>query len=995
MRRIAFLLAAVGVVAPAAAAELRVPILVAPLVTAGNSVPAFPAEPVVVGIPFAPEEGLRDAGALGMSGTSAAQFRVLQRDPVTGNVVWVLASFMSDGGPYAVTPGAGDFGGAPIARDTGTRIEVNTGAARFVVRKAGFNGLDEVVVGDVSRVVPHADGGVVVLSGGVRYESRLDVGSDVTIEENGPVRAVVRARGTLRAADGARSLDYTVRLHFGRGQGTCRADVTLRNAALANLGTPAFDAAWFEVPLELGLDREVRFGTAGGSVAARIGDTGTAHLFQGDNAVARDGRTSELLPFLTPSVGLEIVIGSTTHAALGSPSDAASGWVRLDDGNRAVLAGLRDLAPLFPSGFDVQGSKLAVELFSRHNSKRGLVFSWGAHETREILLEFAASGADVQRFEARLVSPQLGRCEYERYRVTGALCGERRLVTVDQQSRFFAELGETWAPPRIAAGDLRLRRRYTFGTTGGGNQFDQDECLLLDFLRTGAGGLFHQARFGVQWKADQAVPHSDDFDYGTRQNGITDIQILQPETFHGKGAGNQFDDEHPHWVSMLHYYHLTGDERVREAFVDYGEWRRYRAGHPVYGAINGGAIQHFRLWSRCLRDVALLWEATGDDRALSDLRRMALVLTTTIESGTGLGRNLERGYFYFGDPADPQRRIHLFFLTEMNGMAAQEAMRVLPADDPLREELRDYLTGLAWFTLQEAQIVPDAIGYPYGYFAAAPNPVPGTRGDQTGLLLAHGYEMTGHAEFVQRARAFAWRVAEYQHALRASELSTHARIYRWLNRERVGALLVEPEARRNGDGSWTLRWQAPAGARAYIVKYGARPLVRHLGFDAVTRTFAIDPATAMNFWAAGNLAGEPEPSLSGALETWTTPVLPAGDWHFGVTVLGERPLVPTPPSALRIEGPPRASGPRPSTPASPVHAVITPSGVRFDGARPGTQVAIFTVAGKLVWRQAADIAGVARWTQEPGAARTARGVYFYRIDVPGAAPRIGRILRLR
>jgi hypothetical protein len=44
----------------------------------------------------------------------------------------------------------------------------------------------------------------------------------VAIEENGPVMAVVRARGILRSASGGTSLDYTVRLRFETGQTTCR-----------------------------------------------------------------------------------------------------------------------------------------------------------------------------------------------------------------------------------------------------------------------------------------------------------------------------------------------------------------------------------------------------------------------------------------------------------------------------------------------------------------------------------------------------------------------------------------------------------------------------------------------------------------------------------------------------------------------------------------------------------------------------------------------------
>jgi hypothetical protein len=905
--------------AAAAAAAAKIPILTEPLVPFGAPARVIAGEVVTAGVPFAPEEGLNDVASLRLRGASAAQFRVLQRDPNSGHVTWALVTFVADGGPYAVERVAGAAPAGGLARDAGDTIVVDTGAAQFTLRKQRFNGFERVVHRGATRVRPHAGGGVVVSVDGVRFESGFDPGSETVVEDDGPARAVVRSRGTLRDARGTPSLRYTVRMQFDRGRSDCRVFVTLRNADRAAPRGVRFDAAWFEVPLELGPEREVRFGFPGEGFWGRLGRGAKAHLFQADNSVMRHPRTVALLPHLGTAVGLEVELDGAVHNALGTRTDAATGWLRLDDGTQAVLAGMRDLAPQFPNGFDLDGDRLAVELFSRHNPKHGLLFAWGAHETRELLFEWAAQGADPAAFGQRLQAPPLGRCTFERYRDTGAFCGERRLVSVEEESRFFGELGRRWQPPRFEAGDLALVRRQDFRTTGGPNQFDQDECLLLEYARAGNAGAFLQARLGVLRKADQAVVHSDDFDHGALRNGVDRLATDDADTFHGRGCGNTFDDEHPHWVCMLHYWHLTGDERVREAILDYGEWRRYRAGHPLHGARFGGALHHMRLWSRCLRDMALLWETTGDRRDLHDLRTMATALVTTIERDGSRGRNLERGYFYFGDPADPKRRIHLFFLTEMNSLAVHEAMRVLPADDPLREELRDYLSGLAWFTLQEAQILPAAPGYPYGYFAAAPNPETGSRGDQTGTLLVHGYETSGDPEFIARARALAWRVPQDSHPLRASEPATHVRIYRWLHRDAASALLVAPQVEPHADGSYTLKWRSPPGARTVVVKYGTKRLVETLDFDPVRRTFAADTAAAMPFWAATNLHGEPPAPAAGGMQTWRTPPLPPGRRFFAVKLLGDgrlrgsgTPVAPSDPNAATGAGirAPRSEAPR-------------------------------------------------------------------------------------
>lgn len=1000
------ILAAVAALCTAVpAAALEIPILVSELVPAGTAGRARQNEVVSLGIPLDDAEAITSVSQLGLAGASAAQFRILRQDPGSGRIRWVEATFPAStpGAGYALVRGAGAFGGAPMATDDGSRIVVQTGAARFEIRKSGFNLLDRVVRGTAEVVSAHADGGIVVLSAGTLFTSSADAGSSVVLEVNGPVRAVVRAQGTLRSAGGAALLDYTARLHFDRNAAACRAFVTLRNADVASPAVARFDAAWVELPVRLQGSRQVTFGFPGSGFAGTLGAAGAAHLFQGDNTFQRGARTGNILPYLTPAQGLEVVIDGATHNALGSTADVARGWMRLQDATQAVLAGMRDMATLFPSGFDVQGERLSVELFSRYNNLQNLVFSWGAHETRELLFEFAPAGADPEPFRYRLQHPLAARCTFEHYRDTGAIWGEKRLVTVAEERAIFAGVGKTWNAKSYTQADIKLDRDYSFGTTGGGNQFDQDETHLLDWLRTGDAGRFLQGRLGVQWKADQAVPHSDDFDYGTRQNGVSDISVDQPASFHGKGSGSQFDDEHPHWLCMPLYHLLTGDERIREASLEYGEWRRYRAGNPTYGAIWGGALGHFRLWSRAYRDVAIVAEMSGDPRYLEDLRRMTGALVNTIEVGTGNGRNLERGYWYFGDTTDATRRIHLFFLTEMNAIGVHEALRILPANDPLRESLRDYFYGLAWFTLQEAQISQAAIGYPYGYYAAAPNPDLGTRGDQTGLVLAHGYRMSGDPEFAERARTFAWRVVEYQHELRASELSTHVRLHTWLHRDGSGALFVDPQATRNGDGSYTLRWTTPPGAREFIVKYGSKPLVENLGFDPTTRQFHYDPAAAMNFWAATNLAGEPAPGAAGTSNVLTTPPLGAGTWYFKVKVLTERGNGAAAPSNLRLDGPLAPPGPRGATVPGNPKADCDGLDVRFERTPPshfawsglpaGATLGVYDVAGRLVQR----------WTdvRQPrivwdgrgrSGMRIASGVFLYRVDAGSDRTQRGRIV---
>jgi hypothetical protein len=868
--------------APSLAHGLDIPIHV------DGEIDALAPPVVTLGVPLGAGAAIRDVSELGMSGARAAQFRALQRDRDTDTLRWVLVSFLPDPAPAApmLTRGNGAFGGAALAREDAEAIHIDTGAARFEIRKRRFNFLNRVEHASARDVLPHL-GGIVVQADGVRYRSSLDAASQAVIEENGPVRAVVRATGVLCDSSGARHLGFTARLIFEHESAACRAFVTLRNADIAAATPWRFDAAWVELPVQLGAERQVRFGADDGArvFSAPLGPDGQASLFQGDNAQRRHPRTSRIVPHLTPALGFEVVMDGFTYAGLGDRQDAADGWMRLSDGERAVHVAMRDFAPLFPSGLQVTGNVVAVDLFARRNPQPGLVFSWGAHATREIVFAFGDAASDPLQLDARLRAPLVARCSFEHYRDTGSVLGETRLVSAEEQRRFFAELGHAWELRDLRPDEIEVMRQWSFRTTGGWNQFDRDLAYLVDFLRAGQTRRLEQARLGVQWKADQAVSHSDDFDFGERQYRVDDVDVEEPESFLGKGAGNLFDDEHAHWTSMILYYYMTGDERIRDAILDYGEWRLYRAGNPAYGAIHGGALRHFRLWSGAFRDMALLYDFTGEARYLAALRTMARTLVETREENGSRGRSLERGYFYFGKQDDPDRRVHLFFLTEVHPPAVLAAMRALPAHDPLREELRDYLAGLAWFALSEARVAGSERGYPYGYFAARANVEPGERGDQTGILLAHGYEMSGDPRFVEDARDLTWRVLQDQNALRGSELSTHVRIHCWLHRHERGATFLDSVATPNADGSWTLRWKAPHNAAAYIVKYGRRSLVETLEFDQLTRTYTVDPDSAMNFWAAINLPDEPAPAQPYALQTYTTPVLPPGPWHFRVKVL--------------------------------------------------------------------------------------------------------------
>ena len=141
-------------------------------------------------------------------------------------------------------------------------------------------------------------------------------------------------------------MGYVVRLHFYKGQSQCRVFVSLRNAELAALSPKSFDAAWIEVPLQLGSSRNVAFGFGGSGVSGNLSAGSPAHLFQADNTFQRSPRTDRITPYLCTADGVEISIALTVIGRTGVServrAGIASHRVRPNTGIENIVKGSPD-----------------------------------------------------------------------------------------------------------------------------------------------------------------------------------------------------------------------------------------------------------------------------------------------------------------------------------------------------------------------------------------------------------------------------------------------------------------------------------------------------------------------------------------------------------------------------------------------------------------------------------------------------------------------------
>lgn len=888
-------------------------------------------EPVTFGLPVAAAEALCSTAGLTIP-NHELQTRVLRRrdDGLcggAGSIEWLLLDTRVDlpaGGSATpvLTEGTPPPAAPDLAVDGGGVITVDTGAATFTIRKQGFNLLDSVAVGGTELVAGGASAGLELIAGGVAYHSADDPASDVAIEENGPLRAVVVARGALRSGAGDGLLDYTVRLHFHRGHGWCRALVTLRNASLGRQQHVAFDSLELVVATSLA-GAGATVATHQGPVATSLSGTHVVSLFQGETAfpVFRDydfddyDGQGHLIRDKWPT----LVEGYTIHRdatllATGNRDQVVDPfWLELATPGGRLTAATRFAAGWWPQGLRASGDgTVRVGLFPVGND-RPFWARFTGHVTREVLLDFGAGPApDPAARPAMFQYPLAGKAaDPAYYDASGALW--ERMLAVSEQRAWYAAQGWPTGYPDDWRPDFHLTRHFYWGTGGGRNQYDQAKVQAWSFLRENApwaGVWWLEAEQRFAYNADLAVYHSDDFDGA--DPSAADFNYL-PGIEHIPYAKAVFEGEHFHSYGLSLWYYLTGDERLREAYEDLGEYLL----HPVvagYDVEARGVAWH-------VFNLVDLFRFTGDtvyrDAAWTLLRDE--VLDKQAELGVSEGTDPLRGFyaavtdtfdFYNSGLPWPDRQLASFVSGAMHPRS-WAYFEAFGAADPLQaDRARDALEGVSLFVAREHwhEYGPDPgdYGFPYRQGADTVPPDPRPDGEWVGgakevwPALYWGWVLTGDDELLRRGRLLE----------RTMQGAFTDEFQDWPDRQTFEHLLLHPgqharwvalplTASDLGSGAWRLSWTVPAGAEAYWIKHSDREIVPWLGFDPASRSYAVDPATHTPFFAADNVVGEPAPGPPGSTQTMTVSGLaPGATPHFA----GRVRLAPAALSAIFEDG---------------------------------------------------------------------------------------------
>ena len=667
-----------------ACAQIKIPLIVEESRFFGMSAVPRSQDPVTVGIPLPDSVGIRDTSQLGLTGTSNGQFRVLGRWP-SGNIKWILVDTMADvtagkqNTEIVLTKGSGNFGGANLAADNGFTITVNTGTSSFVLRKSKFNLIDQAVVNGKTLVAAGSSAGLVVVGPSpgdticpcsTVYSSSNDPNSTAVIEENGPVRTVIKATGQHLDSGGHAYMRFTVRLHFYKNKSFVKVVSSLQNADYG--GSKTFATAYkgfaaYEVRVQPAIADNPSFsvGTSHKPARGTVPAHGSVFLYQGYSNRMEDCGwiTPDTRPRFAPrsyvarklikaqsclstwsyaQEGYKVVRGNEVMAS-GGRAQYPEGWADMEDSTGAgIQIGVYQLAAYWPKSlqFMAGGAEVRIGIWPDQSlfGEGGQQYfqSWPQHSLHTLYLNFHSAKlsdpvTEFQKFQA----PLIARTQVSSYNDSGAFFYP--LLDPKEENNYYRSLGvkcciEDYAAPRVY-------RNYAWPSGGGGNQEEMRWADLMLWLQRGFVGRYLDASAFYTFQTEQVFPRSD-YNGGNsfHWRDIPDsAAALTVDGFPGnvrslnddidcdpgeKACGrNWIDVQHAHWYGMIDYYFITGNEFAKDA-IEGGASDIY--GNPKVGLVKNGIYWNSRdIGAALMSDsrLALFYSAIGNtadsDRAFA------------------------------------------------------------------------------------------------------------------------------------------------------------------------------------------------------------------------------------------------------------------------------------------------------------------------------------------------------------------------------------------
>jgi hypothetical protein len=596
-----------------------------------------------------------------------------------GSVKWTgFATVLPTGflGSVTLAPGAATASGTLSVTNDGKSVVVDTGALKCVIPLADANLISSMSIG--GKNIAGASQLICVLQSGAannpedspRRERYLSEVKRVTVEQQGPVRAVVKIEGTHRGTQSKREwLPFTVRLYFYSGQTSVRLVHTIVFDGDQDKDFVRGLGLQIDVPMrDQPLNRTVRFaGTdgglwseplqpGGGSAAQESGQPFTPGAVFAKNAIWNDFKLIQPTPD-----GFTIVkrTGPESTWVYSNSGTRAPGLAYAGDLGGGLAVSIKNFWQSFPAALEIQNAaspaaKLVAWLWSPdapemdmrfydkqghgldaayEDAQPGLSTAYGVARTSELTLfasaAFPAKPETVAMANAGAQLPLLA-ASPEYIHSTGVFGA----WSLQDRSTPFKKTIEDGLDSVLAYYQRQVDDRawYGFWQYGdfihsysaarhvwhydwGGHAWDNTELgaplwLWYSYLRSGRADLFRLAEAHARNTSETDTYHLGPMrGLGSRHNVVK----------WGDGAKEARISQAAHWRP---FYYLTTDERtgdiIREsaefAGISIGNFDPMREAEPKGPGEPAVRLRIGPDWIALAGNWMAEWERTGDNR---------------------------------------------------------------------------------------------------------------------------------------------------------------------------------------------------------------------------------------------------------------------------------------------------------------------------------------------------------------------------------------------
>ena len=711
------------------------------------------AAPITLGVPFA-QGSLNSLDQLGIQSPMGedidAQFRIMSRWR-DGSVRWVKCDFQASVPANATTKYQLITNSSYTAEtdltvdETEAEIVVNTGPLRFSVNKFNYNLIDQAFLDlnengsfeSSEEIISKASSdGWVATRSGAAYYSKQAAPSRIIIEEQGPMKVVLKVEGRHYDTQGNFFLKYETRIYAFAGKPYLKVRHSYANgtsvSSLGDSGSPAFGESVEEYRLGMNLnlsgDLSYRVGTSGQGVAGSL-STGSISLLQKDR----------------PTVATPFQFELKEQNNLLSAGTKADGWATLSDDRWGLTFSSRFFWEKYPKGLRLSADG-SIELQALPTEE----FLWVAMGSGdEYLFYFHSSGMvpNAQEWSQTLSkSPLIAHVDPAYLVATEAFyalgsCQSSRWSNLNNfinttTNNHLSNCDALDLYGNLHFGDVP-RNQWELGenrdlSTWGNNYYDAMLTSARLFAQTGDRRFF-DVMLPMAWN-NMETQCFQTYEENDWMNGYNPSYSLNHRS---TGHYNQHYGE-----GIWYYYYLTGDERARE--VGLRAARSIRDYH-LWGLNNPNARLAYQNASACLE----AWKATGEQSYLETFKTYVIdrILATQNSYGMIGGYSAEGGLDFPGEQT---------FMMALFSDSVWKYLKEFPED----QATKDQLLLLADFVDQYARVNPNEETY-YNFWYSPSEPglpqfwLGGTSDDYvywTGKslisgLYAYAYDVSGEEKY--------------------------------------------------------------------------------------------------------------------------------------------------------------------------------------------------------------------------------------------------------